>query len=416
MKQYIYFTLAIFFTLILPTSAHAEPITLDAYIQLVHQNSPQLASAQAELAVVHTELSEAKRLPNPSINMQTAQRAAGENTLDGAEYEIMLEQPLLVSGQRSARKKLAQLHIEAAEFELQATAIDIITQAHQAFTELLVAQQKSQLFESAMRDIEKIHQIVEGRVQEGAQNPYDLLLIDVAITELIVQHHETLNEIRQAQAELTRLISKPGSHPKNSLRIQWIAQGNLEPPTDTNTLIDWQNIRTTHPTLQSAIRSHQAATSAIQLAKTERWPELNLGLGTKITTDESSFNILAAIGFALPIFDHGQTTIARAQAEATAAQRTRELHESQLHTQLQHAIEHLQAQHDILQTFRARTQTRLPRIRQMAQESYATGQSDFHELLDALQGIHNMHLLELDLLANLRKAHIEFTAATGHPQ
>ncbi len=419
MKKYLYILLAISFALLLPASTSAEsldpqPITLEAYLKLVRQHSPQLAKQRAELDVTRTELLEANLLPNPSIALQTVQRAAGQNTIDGREYEIMLEQPFLLFGQRAARKKLAQLNIEAAEFELEATALEITTEARLAFADLLLAQQKSLLFQDALTNIEKARQIIRTRVEEGAQSPYDLLRLDLEAAELTAEHHEILAEIRHAQTELTKFISQ--SH--QTLPTPWIANETLElfeSALIKNTKTDWQNIRKIHPTIRAAQRSHDAANSAIQRAQTERWPELNLGLGTMFTTDESSLNIIAAIGFDLPIFDRGQATIARAQAEAITTQRTLQLQETQLRTQFQQATQRLQAHQQALKTFRQYTQNNLSRLQEMAQESYAAGQTGILELLDALQTINTLQFTELQLLADLYKAHIELTTTGQTP-
>lgn len=91
--------------------------------------------------------------------------------------------------------------LEAAELELEAAFVEVAAEARHAFAELLVAQQKNELFEDALQNIKQTREVVKTRVDEGAQSPYDLLRLDMEVAELLTEHEAIKAELRQAQAE-----------------------------------------------------------------------------------------------------------------------------------------------------------------------------------------------------------------------
>lgn len=383
-------------------------ITLEAYLERVREHGPQLAQQRAESEVIRADLLEAKVLPNPSVEFETKQRARGADVVDGGEYEVVLEQPLLLFGQRSSRIKLAELEVEAAELELEASRVELLNDARQAFVELLVAQEKVSLSEQVLEHAERARQMVAERVEEGAQSRYDLLRMELEEAEVLAEHYQTLAEARQAQLEVAKFITKPGE----ARRAVWVAEGELDSGEATDEP-SWEAVRAEHPMLRSAERALKSADAAIDLARAERWPELEVGLGGLFTVDESSFNIIASIGMELPFFDRGQAEIARAQASAIAAQRIMELHETELRAEFEQALVEVQARQEALDTFRERTRGHLPRLQRMAEESYAEGQSGIPELLDAMHTINTLQGVELELLAELYRARVELDAAMG---
>lgn len=413
MKQH--FSVIILFVLIgLSSQALAEQpaqsMSLEAYLEQVRAHNPALARERAELEVARAELIEAKVLPNPSLGFETVQRAHGANTIDGAEYEITVEQPLELFGQRSARRKMAELSVEAAELEFEAAFLEVASQARLAFAKLLLAQQKAELFEELLSHIEQTQRVVQARAEEGAQSRYDVLRLELEAAELLAEQQELLGELREARIEATKFIATPGDEaPK-----EWAAEGAFElSNTSAPGSLKWAEIREQHPIMRAARRAQESAVQAVELARAERWPELDLEVGALFTTDDSSVNIIAGLGIELPIFDRAQGEIARAEASVLAASRALDLHEVDARAAFERAHSQFTLRQQALEDFREQTRDRLGRLRAMAEESYAAGHSGILELLDALETITTLKQAELEMAADLYQAHIELEAAAG---
>ena len=112
--------------------------------------------------------------------------------------------------------------------------------------------------------------------------------------------------------------------------------------------------------------------------------------------------------------DRNQGQIARARAQEQAAQLEREADHAELAAQLDGATGVLAMRRDALSRYRSDMLARLPKVREMAESAYRSGQGGIVELLDAIDAITEAKLREVDLLAGIAEAQLAVrTAAAG---
>ena len=128
------------------------------------------------------------------------------------------------------------------------------------------------------------------------------------------------------------------------------------------------------PALAGAREAEAAAKANEEAARLDRWPVPVATLGTNITTNEPSTNAVAGVSVDLPVFDRGQGKLARAEAEELAAARQRNLIESATRAELERDVRLLASRREALASFEQNVAGELPRLRQMAEDAYKSGQ------------------------------------------
>ena len=84
-----------------------QAVTIDELLQLLRERSPRLVAERAQIDVAAADLIAAEVLPNPSISYGSTNVVGGKkNTLfeGNLQQQSTIEVPLLIAGQRSARR------------------------------------------------------------------------------------------------------------------------------------------------------------------------------------------------------------------------------------------------------------------------------------------------------------------------
>ncbi|HLV67084.1 MAG TPA: TolC family protein, partial [Polyangiaceae bacterium] len=105
----------------LPPPALPSKITLADALELLRNRSPRTRAEQARLEVASAARLEASVYPNPSLSYGALLLARGANTGARRQHEIVVEQPLLLFGQRGARGRVAELSIRAERARIAAS-------------------------------------------------------------------------------------------------------------------------------------------------------------------------------------------------------------------------------------------------------------------------------------------------------
>ena len=158
----------------------------------------------------------------------------------------------------------------------------------------------------------------------------------------------------------------------------------------------WGQAETANPTLRAARANEDAARASQDSVKLDRWPVPVATLGTLITTNQSSTNGLAGISVDLPVFDHGQGKLARADAELLGAQRERALAFAAARAELERDVQVLAGRRAALASFESNVAGKLPELRQMAEDAYRSGQGGIIDLIDAIRSRSDLRLERIE--------------------
>jgi len=384
-------------------------VTIRELLLIVREKSPRYALASSQIEAAQADVVAADVLPNPKVSYGRYDQAGGRrNTqFDGpSQQNINLEVPMLLAGQRGARKEAAERQVEVTEANVEAEYNRLIRETWRLFTQLLVGQQRVTVLEEANRELERLHNIIAGKENAGTASRYDVMRITQEVQSLKARLENAYTDNAGVVGELAVLLGFPDWKPQ--------AKGVLAPlgvSANANTL--WLQAEHNNPELESARRETIAADSGLERARRERWPVPSLLLGTAFTDQPYGNTTYAGVSVDLPIFDRGQGGMAKASAEKHAALLKRELLMAATRQELDRAVEVLSRRRTTLAGFDRDVLAPLPGLKQMAEDAYRLGQTGLLELLDSSRSRTEIKLNHLELVASEIEAELDVMMASG---
>ena len=360
-----------------PFVSHAEELiqlernhqlTLTEVVRLSILRSPKQAEIQAGKGLVNAKNIQASSfLPGaPAVTAGHQNDVVGSNR-NLNQWEVGLDLPLWLPGQKSARASLA----EGAKTELDKTSanlsLDIAGQVRDALWNLGMATNEAELQESRYLAAQALLTDVEKRWKAG----------ELAKTDVMLAQNGTL-------AAKTALI-KAKAEVKHAEHRYWILTGLKElPNTFEEQLTSKEMIDDSHPWLaESAARieiaNHQRALNAIEQSEN---PQVMLNVRHERGAFDSLYNDSVGVAIRVPLDSKVRSAPMLANAEMAIAQAMSEheqrqrLLESSFH-EAQHNLEVIREEIDILQAQHKLSQESL----QLAKKSFALGESDLIDLL-----------------------------------
>jgi outer membrane protein, heavy metal efflux system len=386
-----------------------KEVSIRELLRIVREKSPRYAVAQSQIETAQAEVVAADVLPNPKVSYGRYDQAGGRSNtqFDGpSQQNITVEVPLLLAGQRGARKELAERRVEVAEADVETQYNRLIRETWRLFAQLLAGQKRVAVLETANRELERLQTIITGKENAGAASRYDVMRITQEVQNLKARLKNAHTDNAGVMGELGVLLGFPDWKPQ--------AQGVLAPigvSADVNAL--WLQAEHRNPELESARRETIAADSGLERARRERWPVPSLLLGTAFTDQPYGNATYAGVSVDLPIFDRGQGGMARASAEKHAALLKRELLLAATRQELDRAVEILSRRRATLAEFDRDVLAPLPDLKQMAEDAYRLGKTGLLELLDSSRSSTEIKLNHLELLVAEIEAELDTLMASG---
>jgi cobalt-zinc-cadmium efflux system outer membrane protein len=381
-------------------------ITLEQSLELLDKHSPRALAEQATVQVVAADRIAAQTLPNPTLNYGGLQLTGGTNTGAAAQHQFVVEQPLLLFGQRKVRSQLADLRVAAEQARVTSSLADLRLKVRQAFATLLARQDELKILEESLNDLQRVEGVVRGRATAGDRSRYDVARIEVQTHALRVEVANKRTDAQEASGQLAALLGLPDWSPR--------AIGSLKPgdvPSDVTTL--WQTAQERRPSLVAVRERQAAAYGGITAAKREAWPIPSLAAGALVTRDDDSVSAVFGFSLPLPLLDRNQGEIARATAEADAETLALTAELAEAHAEVERAAMVLRERRATLATLEADVPQRVPELRRMAEDAYREGSGGILELLDALTSLKDIRLLELQQLEAAKLAEADVIAVAG---
>src|SRR3954469_5879318 len=160
-----------------------ERATLEEALRIVSEG-PRVTASQRDADAARAERDAAGAFANPSLSIGRSRPAGGERTIFDAnsQDQAALELPVPIFGPRAARVQFAERQVERAQWQVQSTLGEAKKSAALEFARLLVAQEQLALRRRARAEIERIRDIVSGRLDNGMASRYDLARADAELS------------------------------------------------------------------------------------------------------------------------------------------------------------------------------------------------------------------------------------------
>ncbi|MEC4749556.1 TolC family protein [Methylomicrobium sp. Wu6] len=385
-----------------------ETVTMQQLLDITRAKSPRYAALQQRIEAADAGVVAAGVLPNPRLSYGRFDLVSRRNTMyDGnVQQQVIVEVPVLIAGQRGKRIEAAEKKADATAAEIAADSVGLIYEEWLLFVKQLADRQRIAVLDETAQYIEHLSGIVSGRLQAGSASQYDLLRIEIEAKSVETRRETFRNNLSATASDLGVLLGLSGWKPQ--------AQGDLislNVPTDLDKL--WADAEKIHPDIEATRRGEIAANADLARAKRERWPTPSVQVGTVFTDAPYGNTSFAGVAVDLPIFDRGQGTIARANAEKHAAILQYNLAVARTHGELERAVELLIRRRETRSNFERNVIAKLPDLKNMGEASYRLGKGSLLELLDASRSRTETLLTKFDLMQSEIEAELDVLRTSG---
>lgn len=388
-------------------------ITLRDALALALRQSPDLAAFAWAVRARESAAIQAGRAPNPMADVLFEDLGASGQALDdsrlvGMQATVQLSQLIELGGKRSARRAVADLDRNLAEWDFETARIDVLTRVTAAFLDVLVSQQAVALAERARALVEQVEQAVRSRVDAGVVSPIEHTKAAVAVAMARIDGQRAQRALAADRVTLAALWGHPSA-------LFASAEGGLQaspalPPFETLVQQVAQNPEVARWATEVAYRD---AARALESARGV--PDLTVTAGYRRLTDVDRNAFLIGASIPLPFADRNQAGTQAAAQRVAQAREAERAARARVITQLAAAYRGLAMAHD---EAAALADGVLPGARAAfaaIEEGYRLGRFGYLEVLDAQRTLVGAETQHLRALADVQKAVAQVERLIGAP-
>ncbi len=388
-----------------PTLA-APSLILEQAITLALERSPQLLSAQAEIAAARARVTGASLFlqDNPELEGALGPRfRSGGNSTD---ISLGVSQRLELFGQRGARAEAARAQLFASEARLQALKVELVADVREAFARALAARQELLLAQNGRELARQALQAAEERLEAGAASRLE---VNAARVELGQAYRERVRAAQRLASSLAELRLLLGFEPGEAINLAGELRLEPHPPPPLAALVALAAKQ--RPDLKAARAELEAASAERRLATREALPSPRIG--ASYSREEGASIIQGTIGIELPLFNRNQAARGVGAARVEQAEAALRALERAVRSEVEQALESYRAASATAEVFDEDDLSALQQNLELVNEAYRAGKMDFLELLvirrEALNAQHGF----IDALEDLAAADARLQRATG---
>jgi outer membrane protein TolC len=377
-------------------TAHAEPISFHAALELADKTSPDVAAKAKGLEAARSAAVPAGRLPDPRLsvgvqNFPISGPPAG--TFSGDEMTMAtvgVSQDVPNAAKRRARVDRAHAEVDSAAQEVEIESLDVRTATASAWLDLYYAQRRLALLDALEKDVRILKDTLPARLAAGQAKAADVTAPDEALVELADRRTDLTAATLKARAELRR----------------WVGEATDEglagdPPAMQ---VDPNGLRAAlemHPRLHHFLHMEAMADADVAEARAAKHPDI----GWQATYEHRDprfgdmVSVVATID--LPLFpSHRQDPmIASKAAEASRVRIEQQAVARALATDLEETLANYASAADRLERARATSLPLADRRVDLAQSAYRGGVGSLTDVIDARRARTETALRIIDLEA-----------------
>lgn len=183
-------------------------LTLEQCISITLQQNPLILSSLQQHQASLARISQAKALPQPSINYDSDLQPKFFNFKDSGESYFGLSQSIEFPGKRHLRGKIASKESNEIMAEIDLLKLDIVFHVKQAFYGLLLAQEKLKYAQQDLELAQDFLKKAELKFDAGDVAKVEALRARVESAKAANEVRSLTNEVRLAKAMLNFLLAR----------------------------------------------------------------------------------------------------------------------------------------------------------------------------------------------------------------
>ena len=400
-----------------PGSALENPtgqVTLRDALSLALRQSPELASFAWELRARESAAIQAGRPPNPVADILFEDLGASGRAPDnggaavGPQTTVQLSQLIELGGKRAARRTLAGLDRDLAEWDFESARIDVLTRVTAAFLDVLASQQTLALTERNRALFDQVDQTVRTRVEAGVVSPIEQTKAGVA---LAMARIDAQRAQRSLAADRTALAALWGH---STALFESVAGDLLSPPLLPSFDALVQHV-VRNPEVARWVTESARRDAARALESARGVPDVTVTAGYRRLSEIDSNAIVIGASIPLPFVDRNRAGVQAATQRVAQAREEERAARARITTLLAAAYRDLAAAHDEAAALAGSV---LPGARSAfaaVEEGYRLGRFGYLEVLDAQRTLVAAETQHLRALAEAHKAAAQVERLVGVP-
>jgi len=397
-----------------PAGAADEPVlggNLTGLLDYAREHNPELAAMRYEAEAAAQRAGPAGALPDPVLRAELMdinnQGSTGPRLLPGqgggTRYLLMQSVPWF--GKRDSQREVAESRVTQANGQTSASWSDLSSRIKSVYAQYYYLSGSENLARETLALLNSLEQIAQTRYANGLGAQQDVIRAQVEQTGLYAELLDLENEQHHAHGRLNTLLSRPAmavlAQPTSVRPLPAAAQ--LEYP-----LLE-ERLRLRNPQLRIAEADIHAAEKSRDLAYSNRYPDVTLGIApTQSGSSVKSWDLMVELN--IPLHQQSRRSGEReAEAMLAASGARQQALLNQMLSELSESLSGLEAARRTESLTVTRLLPQATLTYQSALAGYETGKVDFATLLDAQRQIlkARQQQLKSQLEAQLRLAEIE---------
>jgi cobalt-zinc-cadmium efflux system outer membrane protein len=290
-----------------------KPLSISSAVQIALLNNRGLQATFEEVGIAQADVLEAVTLPNPSVDFEV-QFPLVAGTLN--RYAWLVAQEFVQILMIPLKRKFSEERLEAIALRTADEILQLVEKVKVAYFRVQAEQQLISRLKLIQETNAASLDLAQKQYKAGNITDLELLQQQASYSQGRLDIARAQTDLRDKREELTRLLGLWGS------QTNWQIKSDLMPIPDSDFPVKGlESLAVAHRLdLLAAHRELISITTALGLTKIYRWiPVLEFGFAGERDT-EGALNMGPAFRLELPIFNQGQSRLARAVAELRRAE------------------------------------------------------------------------------------------------
>lgn len=353
-------------------------LTLEQCISITLQQNPLILSSLQQHQASLARISQAKALPQPSINYDSDLQPKFFNFKDSGESYFGLSQSIEFPGKRHLRGKIASKESNEIMAETDLLKLDIVFHVKQAFYGLLLAQEKLKYAQQDLELAQDFLKKAELKFDAGDVAKVEALRARVESAKAANEVRSLTNEVRLAKAMLNFLLARKKYAP---LEIK----GKLKRPSIS---LNFEELIKRALSFRPEITRIGYSLEKENLKKKQGYlsylPDFDLGVSRHRLEGEGTYWDVT-LSFPIPLFfwQPKKGEIREAQANVEALKREAEHLKNAITLEVEEAYMNALTASNMIQLFEEEMLTQAEEVYNMFLFSYQEGEIGGIELIEA---------------------------------
>ena len=376
-------------------------LTLEQAVKMSIQANPRLKSVLFEIRAAELGVSSARSLANPVITLTPG------FTRSGSDEELLVSQPLEISGTRAARTGVANAELRGARAAAVVELRALVFETKSAYFELARLNERMNLVQELLKGSKELEGIAGRQVELGSRAGIELSQIKIEAARARQQAVLAEAEIKAKSSELNTLMGRANGEPVTTYPLDFQPQAIGEAEAVAQAL-----------QFRAELQWVQARKEKIQreasLAKATGLPDIAPQYRAESLTGEPRTGGFG-VSISLPFLDYGsrRNQIRQAEAAAKAEEQRLLATQNQIRQEVVQALARLSAAQAVVNEFRSGLLDESRKVLEASSKGFELGETTIVSLLEAQRTFRAVQTEYIDALTSHALARVALERAMG---